>query len=339
MTQQYSRCPLSFKLRYVDDLQSIKRTSTLWQGSQIHGGNQEYFIWLRDTGDKNQALSAANDFFVVEAKKIEQDTTLFEEEKLELLDMTEESRSIVMNYLMGDNIPDDWEILHVEEEFIVLLDSGQTVTFTPDLVIQDGNGDVYCVDHKSTSDSVPDELPTADLQVLMYSAGLREMYPNFAGFIFNYLRKKLPTQPRLNTTKPKTQDWYAVNNLKSIDTTYEILRDFLVKNAPELLDEDSHKRRLGELYGKNKFFWRQQVPMTPAALDNALNEVRMKLNQINSSMEAGEWPRNLVNSGHSTCDRCEFQVLCTTDLLGRNTELIINEYYEPREHKNPYEEA
>jgi len=339
MTQTFSRCPRSFWYKYVCNLQRIRRDKAMYQGSLMHGGLQEFFIWYRDTGDSVKALLAAASFFQEQYSAVAEDPNLFNDEKDEWDGIIGDSEQIVMDYLGGDNIPEDWTVLHVEEEFVVLLESGDTVTFTPDLVIETRDGEVFVVDHKSTSDSVPEELPQSDLQVLMYSAGMREMYPNFAGFIFNYLRKKLPTVPRLNTTKPKAQGHYSVNNLNKIDTTYKMLRDFLMAEAPHLMNDDDHRRRLAELYGKNAFYWQGRVLVNSTAMDIALEEVRMKLNQMKHAAETGEYPRNLVNSGYSTCERCEFQVLCHNDLLGRNTELVINEYYEERSAKNPYEEA
>ncbi|NIT79248.1 MAG: hypothetical protein GWN58_12880, partial [Anaerolineae bacterium] len=62
---------------------------------------------------------------------------------------------------------------HVEEEFYVTLDNGSVLSFTPDLVVQDRNGFVWIVDHKTTTALPTGEQPFADLQATLYYAGVK----------------------------------------------------------------------------------------------------------------------------------------------------------------------
>lgn len=50
------------------------------------------------------------------------------------------------------------------------------------------------------------------------------------------------------------------------------------------------------------------------------------------------YARNLYeDNGWNSCSKCPFARLCQADLLGWNTDQILNEDYEPRDPKNPYE--
>jgi hypothetical protein len=231
---------------------------------------------------------------------------------------------------------EDWEVLHVEEEFLYILPNNEVVTFTPDLVVRDKNGAVWIIDHKTTSRGVEGGIPFGDMQSLLYYAGVRELYPECAGFIFNRLRKKIPTKPRLTKTG-KTR----VADLERIDTTYEVLRDFLQDKAPGLLSDPAHQRRLAKLRDQgDRFFWTEQVYVNDATVEAVVADVAHLANEIVGPGMPGKYhyPRHLLESnGYKDCRKCPYQRLCHAELVGWDTETILEEDYKPRGPKNEYE--
>ena len=286
------------------------------------------------------AIQKGTDAFVEEGlewgKMMDEAEGMFADELEEFKAMLQESLTIVRSYFEQADWT-DWEILHVEEEFSVTIDA-EPVTFTPDLVARDRNGKVWVWDHKSTSSVPQNGIPFASQQSLLYLAGVRVFYPEAAGFIFNFLRKKLPMQPRLNKTKKKADAFYAINNLNKIDTTYEILMAFVRDEAPELTADLDTKRRLAELRDNpSRFFYEETVMVTDQALVNIVEDSSMVIKNISGSEMRGEYPRTLIeDGGYRSCGRCEFNAICQAEMLDWNTDIVL-EMYEDRDPKNEYE--
>ena len=193
------------------------------------------------------------------------------------------------------------------------------------------------MDHKTTI-SVPadDGLPFADLQALLYYAGVKSIYPDLKGFIFNYLRKKRPVELRMNKTMSKDGIRH-VNNVMKADTTYEILLNFLTVSAPNLMDMEMYRRRLAELRDNDRFFWRETITFSDEEAQSAIDDADARIMQIKYAEENDLFPRTLQKTGVKACERCGFRRLCQGEMLNWNTQLILDEDYEPRDPKNVYE--
>ena len=314
----YGRCPNAYKYRYVQQIQRKRSDHNLYQGSVMHGLLLAEYYGMQTNHGTPGNVKWAVDEYLTEAKE---NPLLFTDEATVQVMLINESYEIVLRYL-EHWVDDDFEVLHVEEQFIVTLDSGLVITMTPDLVIRDKNGFVWIYDHKSTK-SIPKELPFADFQALLYYAGVKAIYPELRGFVFNYLRKKTPTEPRLTKTgEPR------VAYLSTIDTTYEILKDFL--RANDLIDDETHRKRLAELRDHDGFFRRDEVLVDEAALTSILADVDYRATQIRASIQADQFPRTFLKTGVSACERCEFATICKAELMGWDTKIVL-ESYEPRD--------
>lgn len=327
----YLRCAFKYKKKYIENLQPKRQGGTLRQGSAMHHLLMGGFLALQRGDDWQTGVDEHVYALVDEAEN----TAQFEEEFREVDEMIWESRAIIRRYFEQADW-EGWEILHVEEEFTVIID-GQEITFTPDLVARDPNGNVWIIDHKSAT-SIPDGIPFSSQQSLLYFAGVQAHYPEAVGFMFNWIRKKLPTEPRLNKTRTKDTGLYHVNNLKAVDTEYEMLFKFIQEEAPELFSEDGHKQRLAELRdGGSNFFGMQRVLANESALSQIVDETSQILKHIEFSVEQGSFPRTLRDdNGYESCERCEFHSICAAELLDLNTDIVLMDY-EPRTDKNPYE--
>lgn len=339
--QSYGRCPASYRWRNVVRIQRKRKNPQLRQGTIIHAGLRELFLALRDGHSIEDATALMLIWFDNEHDNVlANNPLLFADEIEEVHEMLNDSADIIQRYI--DSEYEEimtWDILHVEEEFIMFV-GNEVVSFTPDLIIRDMNGYVWIVDHKSTSSVPTGGVPFADLQTLVYFAGVKDLYPELRGFIFSYLRKATPTLPRLNkthNTESKAFGHYFVNNLKSIDTTYEILLSFLEETAPILLQEHSHQLRLAELRENNRFFFQEKILVSDETVAVVLGDVSQALLNMQYARENDCYPRVFARSGVQSCDRCEFQRICQAQLLGWNEELVLEEEYEPREPKNEYE--
>lgn len=326
----YQRCPRKYMYRELWGVEKKKQDTNLFIGIRAH----DIFKWLF------LAIQAGNPdpwgamLVELEASFAGAKETMFEDELVDARAEVDKILDIIARFYEQFN--EEWEILHVEEQFISLLDSGDVISFTPDLVVRDKNGSVWIVDWKTTSRMPGDDgLPFGDTQSLLYYSGVKALYPECAGFIFSRIRKKIPTQPRLAKTG-KTR----VADLQRIDTTYEILRDFLQDTAPGLLSDPAHQRRLAQLRDEpGRFFWTDTVYVNDAMTEAILTDVKAVLTQIKQSEKNNEWPRHLLESnGYKDCRRCPYLSLCRGELLGLDVEPILEAEYQERTEKNPYEE-
>ena len=325
----YQRCPNLYRYRNVLNLQPIERAVALFKGIGTHELLKVWFLALQKGATAAEAWVAVEDEYarlLDESKEV-----MFSDELAEAGKLLEEAFWLVTSYV--EKYAHDWEILHVEETFTMTVD-GVEISFTPDLVVRDRNGYVWIIDHKTTARlPEPGEIPFGDLQHVLYFAGLQPMYPELRGFIFSRMRKKVPTKPRLTKRSP-----IRVYDLNRIDTTYEVLRDFIMENAPALMKEKDHVRRLNELRtGEDRFFWEETIYVKQEEADEAVKTAWWTEMKIRDSEEADYYPRTLrEDNGWGACSRCAFKSLCRAELLDWDASDVLANLYEQRPEKNPY---
>lgn len=326
----YQRCPKQYQYRVVWGIERKKLAIDLFRGIEAHEYLKMFFLSIQ------RGLSVDEAWLLVHSYAHERINS-FREVMLdnEMADARKEAEvilSIIERYCK--RYAQDWEILHVEEEFYFELGNGEVISFTPDLVVRDRNGSIWIIDHKTTSRGVEEGVPFGDMQALLYYAGVKALYPECKGFIFNRIRKKIPSTPRL--TKKGTP---KVAYLKTIDTTYEILLEFLKTEAPFLLNDLDHRRRLAQLRDQgDRFFWTENVFVNEDTVMNVLADVEFVTLQIKHSEDTNRFPRHLLQSnGYKDCQKCPYQRLCHAEMVGWDTVDLINEDFQARGPKNEYE--
>lgn len=307
--QCFARCPRKHHYNYRLRLQPKRTPLALGDGAISHQLLMRGYLEMREgldiiDGVKDEAYQLC----VADETRM-----MFDDELLEYEDVVQECETRVLSYF--EQHDDPWEILHVEETFVIMVDN-EVVSFTPDLVVRTPDGNVWVVDHKNVK-TIPDELPFGDMQAALYIAGVKAVYPETVGFIWNYLRKKTPTQPRL------VKDGSRVSDINRIDTTYEILYKFCEENG--LLNLESHRARLIELQNSAKFFRRMEYLISDDFEQNLVEDIT----ELSQAMRSGVKYRVFSKSPLDGCDRCSYNVVCKADLQGGATDQLIQEFYEP----------
>ncbi len=292
----FQRCQLKWKYRYIDRLE-VKpedRPKYFERGSNIHA-----------------ILEAAYGPYV---EKLDEAIAAASPEDVELIERY---------FTKWDNEDEGWKVLSVEEEFHLEIGDHKLV-FIPDLIVQIGD-DVWVVDHKTTA-NIPDEWDEynmTDFQHLLYIAGVRLLYPNVRGFLFNYIRTKAPTQPKL------IKDGSRISAVRSIDTDYDTLKAFADKTGT--LDSEVQDKLNILKHSPDRYFQRHYIIAPDSAVDMALSDTHEVLSEM-SWKESGEgtYPRHVISkfAGAMACSKCEFQPLCHGELLGINTQQILLNYVE-----------
>jgi len=260
----------------------------------------------------------------------------------ELLEVPGLADAVMHRYL--ERYPDsEWEVLHVQDSFRI-----DGIGVTPDLVVRDTRtGKIWVVDHK-TSSRIPDEWDLmADTQHLLYVAAMRSLYgkDEVAGIIFNYIRSKLPVQPRLNKTIKKELGHPDIYDVRRIDTDYDTLARFAAENG--VPPYDALNERLAQLREVDPFFRRLPLLTPQVSCDIALEEARetaLIMDVAEGLLETGEYqpfPRTVLGpaAGVAGCNACPFKELCQAELFGLDTTSAMMLYKEREPLDREYKEV
>jgi hypothetical protein len=313
--ETYARCPRKYDYAYNRNLEPKIAALPLAQGTALHRLMKAHYT----SGSVEEEVAAMTS----EVEK----APLFSEEAVDQFEIIADAVDLLARYAEYYGY-EPWEVLHVEEEFSCEFLGG--LTYTPDLVVRmpgDDDNVVWIVDHKTTSKTrgeEAEEVGNYTMQSNLYAAALSEHY-DVQGFVFNFLRKKAPSEPRLAKTG-KTRVAY----LSSIDTTFDILRDFIAAEAPELFHDDDHRQRLAELRDRNQFFWREEVLFNEQVRFNTIDDSVNLL--IMQNLMDGLYPR-IIQGGWSGCNSCAFKVPCDASLYGIDEEPILEERFQQRKDK------
>jgi hypothetical protein len=341
------RCPYRGSLEYDRRLSPVVKAPGLREGSVMDAGLNALYEHHKLTGthDLDVMLAAIDRAAEEEEARIAAATTLFEEEWQAIREKTVLLKDVAAGYAPWAREKDaGLQVVtrQFQAEVPVLTPSGRASTkyqfrFKPDgLVILDGAFWLWEDKAWKTIDRASLKMLQMDEQCGMYLWGLTQLidraeaprpvmeayekygYP--AGVIYNVLRKKLPTVPKLLAKGGTSQD-------QGIDTTYDIYYQTLLERGQDPADYQAILQML--LERGNTFFVRQPVHRNAEEL-----------------REIGEriWATSrLVSEGHRfksvdrTCAQCQFFPLClewSDELLEtgfRIRERIHEEYEELEE--------
>lgn len=265
------------------------------------------------------------------AKELKRFNNLFLEEREHYGDLPEKVERMMESYVWHyRHEEEDWEILHVEETFKVEFAEGDVFTFKPDLIIRDhstAEKAIWVVDHKTTRSMPSGEWRLEDLQSTLYPWALREgMDLPIKGFVFNYIRKKSPTIPKINKDG-------SISRAK-IDTDYPTLAKFLLEyfevESVNALPKE-WKTRLRTLQGSKSYFKRSRITKDDLLIDRQIEEFSYTAQEIEGWHEMHEegdidpWVRTMIPS----CDwDCDFYDLCLIELLGQDSKFMRRTKYQ-----------
>jgi len=248
---------------------------------------------------------------------------LFEEEQLALRKKGKglsppfpEAVARIMRSYLWYNRNDGWKPKYIETVLEVptpLVIDGKVFVFKGrlDLVIEDEEGLLWLVDHKSAS-SIPQ--PTAfhamDPQLMLYPwAAEKQFGIKLAGIIYNYVGSKPPSIPKLNKDGSISR--------RKVKTDYPTLLRFLKSNG---FDPGDFKPVLGQLYRKSEFLRRYKMPREGHVTKEILLDTLSKIKRIE---ETKRFTRTITRD----CIRCPYMDLCRAELNGFETELMRKERF------------
>jgi len=268
--QEFKRCRRrwdysSFSRQSIEP----KRPATaLWFGTGIHYALAEYYEKELDPGTAFEKWANEGIEAIRESQK-----GLWDDQLKELEDIRQLGVDMLDGYVTWASLADFKEgtgfkeVLLVEREFQVPIRDaeGNPLRFTDgagqiwechlvgrlDMIVQDFDGRLWVLDHKTSKDKLDPEILIMDDQMTIYLWAAQQIFGvPFEGCYYNVLRKKVPRVPPVLKSG-------GLSQAKDIDTTYEVYMQAIEDNG---LNPDDYHKILDILQNKpNTFYQREKV--------------------------------------------------------------------------------
>lgn len=311
----FQRCPKQHEYKYIQRLVPKAKSRPLYLGSWGHSALEAHYKlgnWRR-----------GHDPFVKEWN------SLFQEEREHLMKrgrgksppLPEIIERIMRSYEWYYR-HDEFRIVAVEQEFevdtpLILKGEVQRLQGIIDLILEDTDGLWWIWDHKFVG-NIPD--PTAfhamDPQLMLYPWAAKEMWGwNIAGIVYNYVKSKPPTIPKLTAKTGQI-------SRRKVNTDYPTLFRFLRENG---YDPHDYRDILLPLKKKSPFLRRYKMPRERQVTKEILLDSLSTARRIRSDKR-----RYRVIT--RDCQRgCAYHDICRAELNGLDTTLMRKQMFTLKE--------
>ena len=316
MLKTFRRCPKQAEFKYVHRLKPKRLGSPLKRGTWVHA--------LLEAHHKGQ------DWRKVHAHYSNQFANLFDEEKDFYGDMPTEIGRIMESY-MWHYKNDPWNWIDAEFQLEAEFPDGTIYRGKVDALIENEFG-LWLVDNKTHKTLPKMNFRLLDAQSALYIWAARENGIKVQGFIWNYIRWKAPSTPKLLVKGDRISD-------QAVDTDYPTYVRALKKYKEEHPDtfrirpQDRAKAEYLKSqryeYGKpqtSDFFRRDVLEKDDRMID------RVVMGNYHTSLRMHNYDFSNPDAVERVVERsCEFSCsyvdLCTTELMGANMRPLIRSNY------------
>lgn len=317
MLKTFRRCPKQAEFKYVHRLKPRLLGSPLKRGTWVHSLLEEHH--------------SGRDWRAMHAKLSAQFDQLFDEEKDFYGDMPTEIRIIMESYEWHYRA-DPWKVIETEFQVETELPDGTIYRGKVDALVENQFG-LWVVDHK-THKTLPDgTFRILDAQSALYLwACLRNKMP-VQGFIWNYVRWKAPSTPKLAYEGTKRERL----SKSACDTDYPTLFRALKKLKEEKGykitqdDRDWLARLKAQRYAfgepqTSSFFRRDVLEKSHDMLRRVATE------NYRTSQRMHDYDFTNPDAVERVVDRscafsCSYTDICAAQLMGANIVPLIKQNY------------
>lgn len=266
-------------------------------GKLVHAGVALYYNNIKD-GTQH---SIVDELAAVATQMLEESPGQEESIKQCLADAT----IYVMNYANFAKEHDNFKPLEIEKDYVVELDAELKTAcrIIIDGLVEDENGDLYILEHKTPARIEESHLPM-DTQVTLYAALVEGMLGRpVVGIIYNMIRKKTPSAPKILQNGGLSS--------AAIDTTAEIYKQSIldIYGSVEAAPEPVQARYNQLVISKNEYIARRILRRTDEEKMEVLARFKHLAEEISfvKRTSVGIVP----NPGRDCGTMCDFAELCT----------------------------
>lgn len=315
MLKTFRRCPKQAEFKYVHRLKPKKRASPLKRGTWMHA--------------LLEAFHSGQDWKDVHRRYSTEFNKLFDEEKDYYGDMPGEILRIMQAYIWHYK-DDPWEIIDAEFQLEATLPDGTVYRGKIDMLIRNQFG-LWLVDHK-THRTLPDHsFRLLDAQSALYLWAAQQNGIPVLGFIWNYIRWKAPSTPKLLKDGTRISD-------SACDTDYPTFVRALKKYKEEnpqfkIRPKDreyaeylkSQRYEWGAMQ-RSEMFRRDVLEKSPEMIERVVkgnHTTSLRMHSYDFSD-----PDRVERVVEGSCRfMCSYQDLCTAELMGGNTRPLMKSNY------------
>jgi len=309
MLKTMRMCPQQAYYKYVLRLKPQIMGKPLRWGTWMHE--------LLEVHHKGGDWKARNDELTIEYSK------LFDEEKEAVGDLPRDCARMMRSYIWHYK-DDPWIVHEAEFTLEVELPDGSIYRGKVDLLIENQYG-LWIVDHKNHKTLPGIEFRILDAQSALYIWAAIKLGIPVQGHIWNYLRSKPPSIPKL------LQDGSRLSRSK-VDTDFPTMAAAIKKYGLDPHDYADQLRFLksqryvpGEA-STSSFFRRDILEKSPAMLKRVAVEAYM----THLRMHGYHWdkPDRIERNPSNNCKfMCSYTDICTMELFGGNAQPLIRQRY------------
>jgi len=305
-----------FSSPLMSHLEPKRPNTTLWLGTGVHYGLNEYY-----RGNVKNPADAFTSWADTAIKQIRNRVELTQEQFDKFLATRELGEGMLQHYTRWAPEQDKpYTGLAEEYTFAVPLPGfpPQSVVLCGrwDRIVRDRNDLFWIMEHKTTQRFDTERL-ILDEQVGVYIyAAHKALGLDLQGVLYNMLRKKAPTVP-----EPLKSG--GLTKRANIDTTEEVYRDAISMQG---LDSEDYEDILGQLRAKgNTFFYREFVYRSEAEIKLLMaNIAAVVVEMLDSKVVLYPNPNTL------NCLGCMFQGPCIAMADGSDWKFILQQEFHTR---------
>lgn len=313
----FQRCPKQHEYKYGERLVPKTKARPLYLGSWVHSALESHY--------KQGNWKIGHSLYLQDYNR------LFEEERVALetkrgkrgRPLPEIVAQIIRSYLWYYR-HENLKVIAVEQAFEVptpLKINGkvQTLQGIIDLIVEDEEGRLWVIDHK-TAGTIPDasSFHAMDPQLMLYPWAARIAWGmDVAGVIYNYVKSKPPTIPQLTA---KTQQI----SRRKIVSDYPTIRRFLLENG---FDPADFQDVLKPLKKKSPFLRRYRQPREKHVTREVL------LDSLTTAKHIRLDKRRVRVITRDCARMCPYHDICRAELNGFDTTLMKKQNFTLKEER------
>lgn len=311
-------------------LEPIKVNDKLWLGTGVHHALKCYY------GEGENPVQAFLNWADEEVERIrEENQGLWDEQEAMLQEQIELSKGMLEHYMIWAPKHDNFEVIHVEKDFVVPIRTPKGNRAMADYVgrfdgiVRDEHGLYWLLEHKTVSNRFDVEKLPLDEQCGSYIWAAQQIYGiKLEGVIYNMLRKKVPR-------KPEVLKRGGLSKNKNIDTTLEVYVQALVDyyGSKDNVPWQEYTDILQTLKDKgNTFFHREKVRRSQKEIENLAEQIYWEYREMTS-------PKLVIypNPTRDCSWDCDFRSVCLAMNDGSDYEYMLESMFRRRGEVSPYE--
>lgn len=307
MMKSYNRCKRQWWYKFKRELVPQFSTQPLKRGTWLHELLEAHYTgfgWQKKHEDLTGSFNR-----------------LFDEEKELYGDLPTICGNIMRSYEYHYRKEDaTFDVIAAEELVRVPLPHGHTLEFKFDAIVEDEYGR-WLMEHKSHRRIPSADYRFIDMQTSKYVWGLNKdgRYGEITGVIWNYIRTKEPTKPKLTKTGRLSKARIDTDVL----TFYTALEEYG-------LDPRDFRDVLSRLKKHQTFFRRERVPKPTQVIETLVKETVLVADEIAKGVK----PIRSIERG---CEfACSYKDLCIVELYGGDADDVRKRRYRPATSEDYY---